>query len=91
MRLRENRRDVDGEECAARVSLYLFRALKWRRELEQLQENPEALDGRLLRYRRVLSFVACCVLSNHEEAANAVRHSVYCRPPMVFHGLVERE
>lgn len=37
-------------------------------------ENPEALDDRLSRYRRVLSFVAYRVLPNHEEADEAVRN-----------------
>jgi DNA-directed RNA polymerase specialized sigma24 family protein len=35
-------------------------------------ENPEALDDRSSRYRRVLFFVACRVLGNREEAEEAV-------------------
>jgi DNA-directed RNA polymerase specialized sigma24 family protein len=38
------------------------------------EKNPAALDERLLRYRGVLSFVAYHVLSNHEEAEEAVRN-----------------
>jgi RNA polymerase sigma-70 factor, ECF subfamily len=38
------------------------------------EENPAALDERLLRYRSVLSFVAYRVLSDHEEAEEAVRN-----------------
>jgi hypothetical protein len=42
--------------------------------LNNPQKNPGGLDGRLSRYRRVLSFVAYRVLSNQEEAEDAVRN-----------------
>jgi hypothetical protein len=57
--------------------------------LNNPQENPGGLDGRLSRYRRVLSFVAYRVLSNHEEAEDAVRNcllSAYNAPPFECEG-----
>jgi DNA-directed RNA polymerase specialized sigma24 family protein len=42
--------------------------------LNNPQENPEALDSRLSRYRRLLCFIAYRMLRNHKEAEDAVRN-----------------